>query len=123
MLARQVRAQKRSLQVAAAAVPRTSSAVHARFLSAPVSTEDHEEDEDAMDGGEPTGSRHDMLDTYLTTLKKYNPPIKTGLKGLNIVHDPLYNKGTGFPHVERDRLGTQSTVSAAVCSLLTLVLC
>lgn len=105
MLARQLRAQKRTLQ---AAVPRASSAMHARFLSTPISTQDHEEDEEAMGSGEPTGSENDTLDTYLTTLKKYNPPIKTGLKGLNIVHDPLYNKGTGFPHVERDRLGTEA---------------
>jgi hypothetical protein len=120
MLARQLRAQKRSLSKAAAALPRASSAMHARFLSAPVITEDHEEDEVAMSGGEPTGSEHDTLDTYLTTLKKYNPPIKTGLKGLNIVHDPLYNKGTGFPHVERDRLGTASMLSGQFAGQTTL---
>ncbi|KAG6955801.1 hypothetical protein JG688_00011731 [Phytophthora aleatoria] len=110
MLARQIRIQKRSLQHAGAAMPRASSALQTRFLSAPVSTEDHEDDEEAMSFGEPTGSEHDTLDTYLTTLKKYNPPIKTGLKGLNIIHDPLYNKGTGFPHVERDRLGLRGLV-------------
>uniref|UniRef100_K3WEW8 Malic enzyme n=1 Tax=Globisporangium ultimum (strain ATCC 200006 / CBS 805.95 / DAOM BR144) TaxID=431595 RepID=K3WEW8_GLOUD len=41
----------------------------------------------------------------INQLKKYNPPIKAGKKGINIVHDPLYNKGTAFHVVERDRLG------------------
>ena len=103
MLARQLLASKRPLR---SVVLRVSATTHARFLSAPVFPEDHEEDEEVMSGGEPSGSEYDTLDTYLMTLKKYNPPIKTGLKGLNLVHDPLYNKGTGFPHVERDSLGT-----------------
>ncbi len=41
----------------------------------------------------------------LEKIRKYNPPIKTGKRGISIVHDPLYNKGTGFKMVERDRLG------------------
>ena len=82
--------------------------MHVRVLSSRTYVEDPKEDEEMRNGSEPLSSEHDTLDTYLTTLKKYNPPIKTGLTGLNIVHDPLYNKGTGFPHVERDRLGTIS---------------
>lgn len=46
----------------------------------------------------------------INKLKKYNPPIKTGKRGINIVHDPLYNKGTGFKMVERDRLGLRGLV-------------
>lgn len=103
MLARQLRAVRR----ASTAVPPT---LQKRFVSAPVITKDHEEDEEALSVNEPSGFERDTLDTYLDTLQKYNPPIKTGLKGLNIIHDPLYNKGTGFPHVERDRLGLRGLV-------------
>ncbi|CAH0485428.1 unnamed protein product [Peronospora farinosa] len=107
MLARQLRIQKRTIQIVR---PIASISMHMRLFSSRTYVEDHKEDEEIMNGSEPLSSEHDILDTYLTTLKKYNPPIKTGLKGLNIVHDPLYNKGTGFPHVERDRLGLRGLV-------------
>ncbi|KAJ1448168.1 hypothetical protein M885DRAFT_623684 [Pelagophyceae sp. CCMP2097] len=31
--------------------------------------------------------------------------VPGGIRGIGIAHDPLYNKGTGFDHGERDRLG------------------
>ncbi|CEG49476.1 nad-dependent malic [Plasmopara halstedii] len=107
MLRHHVLSQTRILQRASTAFQPT---VLIRFVSGPIITEDHEEDEEALSVGEPSGFERDTLDTYLNTLKKYNPPIKTGLRGLNIIHDPLYNKGTGFPHVERDRLGLRGLV-------------
>lgn len=43
-------------------------------------------------------------------VRKYHPPVKTGKRGIDIIHDPLYNKGTGFKHTERDRLGLRGLV-------------
>ncbi|KAG6623850.1 NAD-dependent malic enzyme [Phytophthora cinnamomi] len=74
------------------------------------SEEDEEVDNDAMRGGEAESSEDDSMDSYLKTLKKYRAPVKTGLRGINVIHDPLYNKGTGFPRVERDRLGLRGLV-------------
>ncbi|EQC31933.1 hypothetical protein SDRG_10450 [Saprolegnia diclina VS20] len=46
----------------------------------------------------------------ITKVKKYQPPVRAGKRGIDIVHDPLYNKGTGFKAVERDRLGLRGLV-------------
>nr|CCA25004.1 NADdependent malic enzyme putative [Albugo laibachii Nc14] len=46
----------------------------------------------------------------LKRIEKHVPPIKVGKHGIEIVHDPLYNKGTGFNLVERDRLGLRGLV-------------
>lgn len=43
-------------------------------------------------------------------VRKYLSAVKTNKTGLDIVHDPLYNKGTGFKHIERDRLGLRGLV-------------
>ncbi|KAE9001889.1 NADP-dependent malic enzyme [Phytophthora fragariae] len=74
------------------------------------SEEDDEVDNEVMTFGEPESSEGDSLDSYLKTLKKYKAPVKTGLRGINVIHDPLYNKGTSFPRVERDRLGLRGLV-------------
>ena len=44
------------------------------------------------------------------TVRKYTVPVKTGKMGIDVVHDPLYNKGTAFKHIERDRLGLRGLV-------------
>lgn len=36
---------------------------------------------------------------------KYHRPLKTKLKGIEILHDPLWNKSLAFDIHERDRLG------------------
>ncbi|OQR91730.1 NAD-dependent malic enzyme [Thraustotheca clavata] len=46
----------------------------------------------------------------ITKVKKYQPPVRAGKRGIDIVHDPLYNKGTGFKEVEKDRLGLRGLV-------------
>ncbi|KAE9267366.1 hypothetical protein PR003_g31800 [Phytophthora rubi] len=74
------------------------------------SEEDDEVDNEVMTFGEPESSEGDSLDSYLKTLKKYKAPVKTGFRGINVIHDPLYNKGTSFPRVERDRLGLRGLV-------------
>ncbi|CAK4754857.1 unnamed protein product [Aphanomyces euteiches] len=45
-----------------------------------------------------------------TNMKKFLPPLRTGKHGIDIIHDPLFNKGTGYKHVERDRLGLRGLV-------------
>lgn len=37
-------------------------------------------------------------------------PILVTKRGLDLVHDPLYNKGTGYDMPERDRLGLRGLV-------------
>lgn len=37
-------------------------------------------------------------------------PILVTKRGLDLVHDPLYNKGTGYDLPERDRLGLRGLV-------------
>ncbi|RLN85292.1 hypothetical protein BBJ28_00019483 [Nothophytophthora sp. Chile5] len=109
MLARQLRVQ-RAFRASAAAPTLPRATQNVRFLFSPVNQDDHEEH---TEHGEPTSeelAEAEPLGKYIHLLKKYNPPIKTGLKGINIVHDPLYNKGTGFPHVERDRLALRGLV-------------
>jgi hypothetical protein len=73
------------------------------------SEEDDAMDNDIMSGGEPDDAEEFSPDAYLRSLGTYKAPVKTGLKGINVIHDPLYNKGTGFPRVERDRLGKSAT--------------
>ncbi|KAJ8575719.1 hypothetical protein ON010_g3499 [Phytophthora cinnamomi] len=67
--------------------------------------EENEEEEDASSKATPDISEDTTPDIYIQNLKKFKAPVKTGLKGINIIHDPLYNKGSGFLHVKRDRLG------------------
>ncbi|ETV72632.1 hypothetical protein H257_12382 [Aphanomyces astaci] len=45
-----------------------------------------------------------------TNMKKFLPPLRTGKKGIDLIHDPLFNKGTGYKHAERDRLGLRGLV-------------
>ncbi|GLE08715.1 hypothetical protein PINS_up020078 [Pythium insidiosum] len=82
------------------ALPRAASAsAQLRLMTSETSPPTKEEEEAA-----------EPFNKQLHKLKKYNPPIKTGKRGINIVHDPLYNKGTGFKMVERDRLGLRGLV-------------
>lgn len=52
----------------------------------------------------------DVDSAFSKNVRKYHPPIKTGKRGMDLIHDPLYNKGTGFKHIERDRLGLRGLV-------------
>lgn len=31
-------------------------------------------------------------------------------KGIDLIHDPIYNKGTAYPYAERDRLNIRGLV-------------
>lgn len=37
--------------------------------------------------------------------------------GVDVLHDPLYNKGTGFPHAERERLGVRGLLPPGTLSM------
>lgn len=47
-------------------------------------------------------------DPFVT--KRFFKPLKAYKKGIDIVNDPLFNKGTAFGHSERDRLGLRGLV-------------
>jgi len=48
---------------------------------------------------------------------KYPRPLTTKQFGVDILHDPLWNKGLSFDHSERDRLGIRGLLPPAVRSL------
>lgn len=48
---------------------------------------------------------------------KYPRPLTTKQFGVDILHDPLWNKGLSFTHSERDRLGIRGLLPPAVRSL------
>eukprot|EP01138_Halocafeteria_seosinensis_P008287 gb/GECG01008468.1/.p1 GENE.gb/GECG01008468.1/~~gb/GECG01008468.1/.p1 ORF type:complete len:638 (+),score=60.72 gb/GECG01008468.1/:1-1914(+) len=57
--------------------------------------------------------------TYSTQDEGFLSPIFTKRDGIGVVHDPLTNKGTGFPMPERDRLGIRGLVPPRTLSLAT----
>jgi malate dehydrogenase (oxaloacetate-decarboxylating)(NADP+) len=49
--------------------------------------------------------------------KKYPRPLRTRKHGIDIVHDPLWNKSLAFDMSERDRLGLRGLFPPTVRSL------
>lgn len=47
---------------------------------------------------------------------KYPRPLKTTKSGIDIMHDPLWNKGMAFDMNERDRLGLRGLLPPALKS-------
>jgi hypothetical protein len=45
------------------------------------------------------------------------PPIIVDKMGLDLLQNPLYNKGTSWPKTERDRLGLRGLVPPAVLDI------
>lgn len=60
--------------------------------------------------------------TGTTPRIKYEKPLKTKQYGIDILHDPLWNKSLAFDLSERDRLGLRGLVPPAVRSLESQVL-
>ena len=49
--------------------------------------------------------------------KAWPKPLKTKQKGVDILHDPLWNKGMGMDYPERDRLNLRGLIPPRVKSL------
>jgi hypothetical protein len=50
-------------------------------------------------------------------LKKFPRPLKTNKYGIDILHDPLWNKSLAFDSSERDRLGLRGLIPPATRTL------
>jgi hypothetical protein len=42
--------------------------------------------------------------------KSFIEPLLVEKKGVDLIHDPIYNKGTAYPYSERDRLNIRGLV-------------
>jgi len=42
--------------------------------------------------------------------KTFIEPLLVEKKGVDLIHDPIYNKGTAYPYSERDRLNIRGLV-------------
>lgn len=51
-------------------------------------------------------------------LKKYPRPLRTKKYGIDILHDPLWNKSLAFDISERDRLGLRGLIPPCVRCLM-----
>ena len=51
-----------------------------------------------------------------TSEAKFPKPLQTKQTGIDVLHDPLWNKGMGFPITERDRLGLRGLLPPIVKS-------
>lgn len=47
---------------------------------------------------------------FRSRISHLSTPLITRKKGIDLIHDPIFNKGTGYPHHERDRLGIRGLV-------------
>ncbi len=54
--------------------------------------------------------------------KKFPRPLKTNKYGIDILHDPLWNKSLAFDSSERDRLGLRGLIPPATRTLESQVL-
>lgn len=52
-----------------------------------------------------------------TQTKKYPRPLRTKKHGIDVLHDPLWNKSMAFDMSERDRLGLRGLLPPAIRSL------
>ena len=50
-------------------------------------------------------------------IKHFAVPVRTAQHGVDIMHDPLWNKGLAFDMNERDRLGLRGLLPAALNTL------
>jgi hypothetical protein len=66
-----------------------------------------------------------QLENSFGTTKKFNKhprPLNPKKHGIEILHDPLWNKSTAFDYSERDRLGLRGLIPPVIRSLESQVL-
>lgn len=88
-----------------AAAPASSSSLFSARCS--FSTTSSGKEEPMAEEGEWAGCRRSFM-----------APIKIAVRGADILHNPLYNKGTAFKHGERDRLRFRGLLPSRVMNIV-----
>jgi hypothetical protein len=62
-------------------------------------------------------STSSSVDDSIPPERRHERPLRSTSYGVDILHDPLWNKGTAFNYVERDRLGLRGLIPPMVKTL------
>ena len=62
-------------------------------------------------------SSSSSVDDLIPPERRHERPLRSTAYGVDILHDPLWNKGTAFNYVERDRLGLRGLIPPMVKTL------
>ena len=57
------------------------------------------------------------IDDFVPNERRHERPLRATSNGSDMLHDPLWNKGTAFTHSERDRLGIRGLIPPMVKTL------
>ena len=55
-----------------------------------------------------------MSEDSIPSIKSFPVPVRTSQFGVDIIHDPLWNKGLAFDMDERDRLGLRGLIPHSI---------
>jgi len=64
-----------------------------------------------------SSSARSSVDDLIPPERRHERPLRSTSYGVDILHDPLWNKGTAFNYVERDRLGLRGLIPPMVKTL------